>query len=284
MIRGRDQARGQRRGGRAQADVQRPGFTARCQGVQQPQLTEALVDHPAAVRGGLAGVPAVMVGVPEQVGPVQQARVDIAGALVVGQERQPVTDQHGTGELAGQAGQDALERGAAHRGPQPPRGAAAVALPEGRVTSPGAVQQSPRALRQGHVRDRPERQPLGRTPLQRDGVRPALPLEGLAARAQGHHLATGRPAAHPGELITPVGEAASPLAVHPGQVHLGRAIPPARPRHPAPVGGKMRAGGLRPVGGQPPRPAAVQRGQPHIILGHEREQVTLNMRKAKVSG
>ncbi len=284
MVRGRDQARGQCGGRRAQADTQRPGLAVRREVVQHPQLAADLVNHPTAVRGGLAGVLAVVVGVPEQVGTVQPARVHVARALVVGQEREAVTDQHGTSELPGQVGQDALERCAVRRRPQPSRGSAPVPLPEGRVTSPAAVQQGAGALLQRHVRDRAERQPLRCAAIDRDRVRPALPLERLAARAQGQHVALRRPATHLPELVTPVGEAAAPLAVHPGQVHLGRAVPPAGPGHPAPIAGEPRAGSLGPVRGQPPTPAAVHRRQPHVIFGHEREQVTVDMRKAEIPG
>ena len=284
MVGRRDQARGQRGGGRAEADAQRPGLAVRREVVQQPQLTAALVDHPGAVRAGLAGVLAIVVGVPEQAGTVEPAGVHVARALVVRQEGQPAADQHGAGELAGQAGQDALERRAVRRGPQPARGAAPVTLPERRITSPAAVEQGLGCLLQGCVRDRAERQPLRRAAVHRDRVGPALPLEGLAARAQRDDLAAGCPAADLGGLVTPVGQAPGPLAVHPGQVDLGRAVAPAAPGHPLPVPREPRVRGLGPVRGEPPAPPAVHRRQPHIVLGHEREQVTVNMRKAEVPG
>ncbi len=284
VVRGRHQAGRQRGGRRPQADVEPPGGAVRRQIIQEPQLAAALIDDPGAVGGGLPGVSAVVIGVPEQAGTVQPAGVDVRRALVVGQEGQPVTDQHGAGELPREPGQDALEGSTVRRGPQPPRGPAPVPLPVRRVTSPAAVQQGPGRLLQVQVGDRAERQPPRRAAIHRDLVRPALPLEGLGARAEGQHLAAGGPPAHPGQLITPVSKAAGPLAVHPGQVHLGRPIPPAGPGHPVSIAGKPRAGRFGAVRGQAPRPAAVQRRQPHIVLGHEGEQITVKMGKTEVPG
>jgi hypothetical protein len=41
---------------------------------------------------------------------------------------------------------------------------------------------------------------------------------------------------------------------------------------------------LRPVGGDPPGPAAGGSGEPDVILGDEREHVAVKVRKSKVPG
>ena len=136
-----------------------------------------------AVRPGLAGVPAVVVGVAEQAGTVQPARVAGCPCPRDRTGTPPVTDQHGAVELPGQAGQEALERGAARRGPRPARGAAPVPLQEAGPV-PAAVEQRPGALSSRVTSaTRPKTLRLPHTPIHRDRVRPALPLEGLAGRA-----------------------------------------------------------------------------------------------------
>ncbi len=38
------------------------------------------------------------------------------------------------------------------------------------------------------------------------------------------------------------------------------------------------------IGGDPPRPAAVGGRKPHVVVGDERYEITVNMRKAQVPG
>ncbi len=57
--------------------------------VDDPQLARALVDDPPPVAGGVPGVEVVVVGVAAQVGAVGPAGVQVADALVVGEERDP---------------------------------------------------------------------------------------------------------------------------------------------------------------------------------------------------
>ena len=70
--------------------------------VEQPELAAAGVDDALPVCARLACVPALVIGVPAQAGPVERARVHVAGALVIRQERQPAAGDHRAGELARQ--------------------------------------------------------------------------------------------------------------------------------------------------------------------------------------
>ena len=169
VVLGRDQPRGPPGGRRAKDDLQPPGL-GRVQGIEQPDIARALVDDPAAVGARVAGVETVVVGMPPQVTAVHRARIHVAGALVVRQERQPAAGQHGAGELAGQPGEDPGERarriagrgGGRGRGqPQPPRRSAPVTLPGRRIARHPAVQQGDRGVLDGQVSHRAERQPPG---------------------------------------------------------------------------------------------------------------------------
>lgn len=111
----------------AESHLQLPGAGVGGEGVDDPQVAGALVDDPAAVAGGVPGVELVVVGVPEQVGAAGQAGVEVADALVVGEEGDPAVDGHGAVEVAADVGQQpfAVE-------PEASGGPAEVALPGGR--------------------------------------------------------------------------------------------------------------------------------------------------------
>ena len=284
MVTRRHQAGGTGRGRRAEGDVHPPWLARRVQVVEHPDLARALVHHAAAVRAGLAGVTAVVVGVPQQARPIQLRRVEVARPLVVGQERQPAPDQHRARELPGHAGQDAPERARGPGGPQAPRRPAPVPLPERRIPSPAAVQQGAGPGLQSNVRHRAELEPTRRPGAGGHGVRPGEPVEGLARTGEREDLAVRCPSADPGVRVTPVGEPAAGLAVHLGQVDLGRPVAPARPGHQGSVRAQPRMTDRSPVGGKPPGPAPGGGGEPDVILGHEGQQVTADVRKSKVPG
>jgi hypothetical protein len=123
-------------GGRGQLDIQPVRLRGGVQAVEPPDVARHVVNDAGAVGRGVAGVEAVVVGVPAQVAAVQGGRVDVAGALVVGQEHQAVTDDHRSGELAAQVAEHAGEQRVLPAGdPEAAGGAAAVALPVRRVAS-----------------------------------------------------------------------------------------------------------------------------------------------------
>ena len=118
-------------GGGAEGDVQPDGVGP--QVVQYPQFTGGFEDDPGAVRGGVADVEVLVVGVPAQVLAVGKDRVEVAVALVVGQEGDPAVHPQGVGEVAVQVRQQPFEFAVAVSvDPQLPGGAAAVPLPPGR--------------------------------------------------------------------------------------------------------------------------------------------------------
>ena len=87
---------GRRRG--AQGDLQLARLR-RLRRVQDPDIAGHVVDDPLPVRGRVPRVHAVMIGMTADLAAVQRARVDVPGALVIGQEEQPAPDQHRAGQL-----------------------------------------------------------------------------------------------------------------------------------------------------------------------------------------
>ena len=131
------------------------------QAVQQPQLACLLVDQPAAVAGQLARVVLGVIGVPAQVAPVGTHRVDVAVALEVGQECQPVRQPGRIGLRAGQLGQELGELGGRRGGqPEPAGGAAAIPLPVGVVAQVAGADHHRPGRRVGYRVHRAVGQPL----------------------------------------------------------------------------------------------------------------------------
>src|SRR5690606_4495629 len=113
--------------------------------VHHPQVAGAAVDDPGAVAGGVPGVEGVVVGVAAQGGAVVGAGVEVADALVVGEEGDPSGDEHRGVQVA----VDAVEQPPAVQ-PQPARGAAPVALPGGGFVRRGAGEQQGLAFAVDH--------------------------------------------------------------------------------------------------------------------------------------
>ena len=95
----RDQPRRPARRRGTQRDLQ-PARLRRVRAVQDPDVPGHVVHDPLPVGGRVPGVPAVMIGMPGDAAAVQRAGIDVAGALVIGQEEQPPADQHRAGQLA----------------------------------------------------------------------------------------------------------------------------------------------------------------------------------------
>src|SRR5262249_60622427 len=102
VVPGGDQPGGRAAHGRAEGDVE-PDRLGCSQVIEQPQLPATRVDDPLPVSAGLACIPALVIRVPPQVAAVQRAGVDVAGALVVADEREPSADDHGSAEPGRQA-------------------------------------------------------------------------------------------------------------------------------------------------------------------------------------
>ena len=146
--------------GAAEPDVEEPGFAVEV--VEQPELPGRLVDHAGAVGGGVPGVERgrarravvrAVVGVAAQVRSPAVEGVEVAPALVVGEERDPVADQHRRVEVAVEVGGEPHERcrrGSTTACPRCRRGSASA--------TPSRGSWWPRAARTGlrsAARDRP---------------------------------------------------------------------------------------------------------------------------------
>lgn len=93
----------------AQVYVEAVGHGAGGEVVDEPQFARALVHDPGAVVGGVAGVELGVVGVAAQVGAVVGAGVEVADALVVGEEGDAVADEHRGVEVAVEVGEEAAK-------------------------------------------------------------------------------------------------------------------------------------------------------------------------------
>ncbi|GHI33689.1 hypothetical protein Sdagh_54190 [Streptomyces daghestanicus] len=228
----------QSRAGAVEPDVQaaRPGV--RREVVDDPQLARALVDHAGAVARRVPGVEGVVVGVPAQAGAVVRARVQVADALVVGEEGDPAAGEQGGVQMPAEPFEEPLTVQ-----PEPAGGAAPVALPGGGLVRRGAGEQQGAALAAQfgdlEVGDRAPGQLAARVAVARDLVRPGQMGERLALRGDGEHRRRAvrrrrRPAADPGVERAPVGELPPRPARRGHQVHLGqRAVPAGEREMPA---------------------------------------------------
>ena len=222
----------------------------RVRAVQDPDVAGHVVHDPLPVGGRVPGVPAVMIGVAAYAGAVQCAGVDVACALVVGQEEQPPADEHRRVQLAVDVREHPGEQGVLVGGdPQPAAGAAAVALPVRHLVVHPAGEQGGARLLQGQVGHRAERQPPRRRALERDRVRPGQVRLGLTGGGDREHLAAPGPTGHARPGVAEVGEPARVAAFRVGRVDLRVAVPPAGPGDPGAVAGEARIAHLGPVGG-----------------------------------
>ena len=209
----RDQPRRPARRRGAEGDLQLPRLR-RVRAVQDPDVPGHVVHDPLPVGGRVPGVPAVMIGMPGDAAAVQRAGIDVAGALVIGQEEQPPADQHRAGQLAVQVGEHPGEQGVRGRGgPQLARPAAAVPLPERGLADHAAGEQGGARVLDGHVGDGAERQQAGRRAVAGDGVGPPVLGGRLVRRGDGQHLARRGPPGDPGLRVAPVGEPGGRAAV-----------------------------------------------------------------------
>ncbi len=272
----------------AEPDVEPARYGTGGEVVHQPQVARALVDHPGAVAGGLPGVERVVVGVAAQVGAVVRARVEVAHALVVGEEGDPAGDEHGGFQVPTDVRQQPLPVQ-----PQPAHGAAPVPLPGSRFVRRGTREQQGlvRAVDVGDldVGDRAPGQLAAGVAVRGDHVGPGEVGERLAVGGDGEDVAVavlvgGHPAADRGVRAAPVRQLPCGAAVDVDEVDLGHETAPGRVGDVAPVGGEAGRAGLRAVHREPPGAArGVEGGQPEVVLGHEAQQVAAEVREAQIA-
>ncbi len=251
--------------------------------VQHPQLAGAGVDDTGAVGGGVPGVETVEWGVPPQVRPVGEGGVERTGVLVVGQEGDALPHPHRVLDVAVQLLVDPYELPVALPvDPQLPGRASPVPLPPGGLASHRGGQQH-RVRPVGDVADRPVRQGGGRSAVERDGTRPGAAQARLPLAGDRQDLAVGGPAAHLGLQAAPVGQPLGRAAVDRGDVHLGGAVAGGGPGDGGAVGRDAGVGHRHVLGADPPGPSAVERSEPHVVLGGEGDQVTVHVGEPEVS-
>ena len=290
VILGGDQPRAAPHDRRGEPDVERPGLAIEV--VEDPDVTRAVIDDAPAVGARIAGVEPVVVGVPPQASAVQRARVQVARALVVGQEHQPAPDDHRAGQLTGQVlghpGEP--ERFVARRAgagsppghPETARGPAAVALPECGLPAMPTGEQRHGGRLDGQIAHRAERQPLERPVLGPHRVCPGVVRERLTVRGDRQQLAVRGPAGDPGILVAPERHPAGHSPAQIRLVHIRDAVALTGPGDRPAVARQPRVAGPGAVRGQPPGPAAVGRREPHVVVSDEGQQVGVQMRKAQV--
>ena len=272
----------------AQPHVEPARHRPRCEVVDDPQVASALVHDTGAVARGVAGVERVVVGVAAQTGAVVGAGVEVADALVVGEEGDPAADEHGGGEVPAEVRQEPFAVQ-----PETAGGTAAVALPGGGFVRRGAAEEQgpafPRQVRGLDVGDRPPGELAAGGAVGGDLVGPGEVGEGFAVGGDGQDGGAavgvrGRPAADPGVEAAPVGELPSGPAVHRDEVDLRHERAPAGVRDVAAVGREARVPRPGAVDGEPPGTAAAVEGrEPEVVLGHEAQLVATEVRKAQIT-
>jgi hypothetical protein len=111
---------------------------------EQPDVARALVDDAGAVGRGVSGVVRTVIGVPSQIISGAGRRVQRADTLVIGEECDPVADEHRVDQVRADRAEDVRERpGAGFVQPDLSAGPAAVPLPLGRVRAAAAQQNGP---------------------------------------------------------------------------------------------------------------------------------------------
>ncbi len=262
----------------------------RLQVVDQPEVARALVDDPGAVAGRVPGVEGVVVGVAAQVGAVRPARVEVADALVVGEEGDAAPDEHRRLQVAADVRQQPFAVQ-----PQPPRRPAAVPLPGRRLVRrlSGEEQGAALAVEVGDrdVGDRAPGELAAGAAVGGDAVGPREVRERLVVRGHGEDLGAvagaRAPAADPGVGRAPVGESAGGPSLDRGQVDLRIERAPGGVGDAPAVGREARMADPGAVDGHPPRAAGpLPRGgegsDPQVVLGREAEQVLVEVRETEI--
>ena len=236
------------------------------------------------VEGGRAVGP--VVGVSREARAVGAEGVDVAPALVVGEERDALADQHRGIQVAVDLGSQPGELAAALGvPPELARRAAPVALLPGHLPGHDRRHQDRRAaVTLCQISEGAQREAAGRAAVRGDGVGPGVAPRRLPGRADGQHVAVGGPADQPGRVVAPPGEPARAPAVDRGDEDLGRRLPRRRPRHPGAVRGEAGPRHRHVVGREAVGPPSADRGGPHVVLRDEDERVAVQVRMAQVAG
>ena len=255
---------------------------------QQPELTGRFEDHAFAVGGGVADVEVLVVRVAAQVAAVGQDGIEVSVALVVGQERDPSLDPQGVGEVSVQRSSEPDEfTVSVGVDPQLAGGAAAVALPPGRLTREdagehhGAFVADDGAI--GHGLDRAEREFLRPAAGHGEAVGVGVTAVGLAERAGDQDVAVGGEALDPGGRVAEVAQLAVAAAVDVGRDDFRGSPLDDGPDQTLAVGGEAGVAGRQLQGGYAPGAAPAHGCNPDVVLGHKGDQIAVQMRETEVT-
>ena len=236
----------------------------------------------------MADVEVLVVRVAAQVGAVGQHGVKVAVALVVGEEGDPSVDPHRVGQVAVQLGGEAFELAVSVAvDPELAGGAAPVALPPGGLAGEHAGQDH-RAFVADHRSEgdgfhRAQRELGG--PAARDGqaVGVGVAAVGLAEGARDQDVAVGREALDLGGGVAEVAQLAVSAAVDVrGDNFRGRPLNHG-PHQPLAVRREAGVAGGQLQRGHAPGAAAVKGRNPDVVLGHEGDQIAVQMRETEVT-
>jgi len=268
--------------GASDADVE--ALAATTARVEHVEVGAGVVDDPPAVGLGETDVEVLVVRVAPQPFAVWIHRVEVAVALVVGEEPDARADPHRRREVARQVDQLRVLPVAIAIDPESAGGAAAVALPARRVAHV-SPEDDARAVRL--ERDQPRRsdvQRLRRTAVDRDLpevksaakrlARIAREDDGLPVRSPTHRH---RVDAEPGQPLR-----LTALRVH--QIDLAQAVVAARERQPLAVRRETGKRDRPRLARQSTRDAAADSDGPEVALGDEHDRVVGHRGVAIVAG
>ncbi len=207
---------------------------------------------------------------------------------MVGKEGDPSVNPHGIREVAVQLRDEPFELAVAVGvDPELAGGSAAVALPPGRLAGEhtgqhhGAFIADLRA--EGHRLDRAERQFLRPAAFERDAVGMGVAAFGLAEGAGDQDVAGGGEALDPGGAVAEVGQLPVPAAVDVRGDNFRRRSLHHGPYQALAVGREAGVAGGQLKGGNTPGAASVQGCNPDVVLGHEGDQIAVQMRETEVT-
>ncbi len=214
----------------------------------------------------MADVESLVVSVPPQLAAVGQYRIQVAVALMIGEECHPVPDPEGIGQVAVQLRHQPSEL------PRPiginpklPCCAAAVTLPPGRFARKHGREDHrtliPHFGTKGHRIHRPVRQQRPFRAVRLHGIGPGEPAFRLFECAGDQHISCGREPLDPCPLVAKKGQLPEVAAVNRRRNHLWSIALHHRPDQPLPVRAEPRIAGRQAAGKTPARPDRPQAGQ-----------------------
>ena len=236
----------------------------------------------------MADVEVLVVRVAAQVGAVGQHGIKVPVALVVGEEGDPSVNPHRVGQVAVQLGGEAFELAVSVAvDPELAGGAAPVALPPGGLAGEHAGQDNgPFVADDGSERDgfhRAQRQLGGPAAREGQAVGVGEAAVGLAEGARDQDVAVGGEALDLGGGVAEVAQLAVAAAVDVRGDNLRCRALNHRPHQLFAVRGEAGVAGGQLQRGHAPGAAPAEGRDPDVVLGHESDQIAVQMRETEVT-